>query len=77
MVAGCHFWLVGGCRETGIFRHDPPLLSHKLRIDKFSSHKYYSIKIINFTEITVTTTRLTRVLARLIGGGISPCGDVV
>jgi hypothetical protein len=33
--------------------------------------------IINFTEITVTATQLTRVLARLIGGGISPCGDVV
>jgi len=23
-----------------------------------------------------TTTQLTRVLARLIGGGITPCGDV-
>jgi hypothetical protein len=25
MVPGCHFLLVGGCRETGIFRQDPPL----------------------------------------------------
>jgi hypothetical protein len=32
---------------------------------------YYIINIIIFTEITVTTTQLTRVLARLIGGGIA------
>ncbi len=32
---------------------------------------------INFTEITVTTTQLTRILDRLIGGGISLCGDGV
>jgi hypothetical protein len=25
-VAGCHFWLVGGCRETGIFRRDLAIL---------------------------------------------------
>jgi hypothetical protein len=44
---------------------------------QISSHRYYIINIIIFTEITVTTTQLTRVLARLIGGGINPCGDVV
>jgi len=43
---------------------------------QISSHRYYIINII-FTEITVTSTQLTRALARLITGGISPCGDVV
>jgi hypothetical protein len=38
---------------------------------------YYSINIISFTEITVTTTQLTRVLDGLFGGGISPYGDDV
>jgi hypothetical protein len=32
---------------------------------------------INFTRITVTVTQLTRILDRLIRGGISLCGDVV
>ena len=67
MVPGRHFLLVGGCRETGIFRQAPLL----------PSHRYYSIKTINFIEITITTTPLTRVLACLIRGGISLCGDVV
>jgi hypothetical protein len=31
----------------------------------------------NFTEITITTPPLTRILDRLIGGGIILCGDVV
>jgi hypothetical protein len=39
--ASCHFLLVGGRRETGIFRQDPPLPSHQLRIYKFSSHRYF------------------------------------
>jgi hypothetical protein len=26
MVSGCHIWLVGGCRETGIFRRDLAIL---------------------------------------------------
>jgi hypothetical protein len=30
-----------------------------------------------FTEITITTPPLTRILNRLIGGGIILCGDVV
>lgn len=32
--------------------------------------------IMKFTEVTVTRTLLTRILARLIGRGISPCGDI-
>jgi hypothetical protein len=31
----------------------------------------------NFTEITITTPPLTRILDRLTGGGIILCGDVV
>jgi hypothetical protein len=30
MVAGCYFWLVRGCQETGIFQQDLPVPSHKL-----------------------------------------------
>ena len=44
---------------------------------QISSHRNYIINIIIFTEITVTTPQVTRVLARLIGGGINLCGDVV
>lgn len=31
----------------------------------------------NFTEITITTPPLTKILDRLIGGGIVLCGDGV
>jgi hypothetical protein len=33
--------------------------------------------IYKFTEITITTPPLARILDRLIGGGIILCGDVV
>jgi len=41
------------------------------------SHRFHNINKIKFTEITVTTTQLTRVLARLIEQGISLYGYVV
>ncbi len=44
---------------------------------QISSHRNYIINIIIFIEITVTTTQVTRVLTRLIRGGINPCGDVI
>jgi hypothetical protein len=47
--------------------------SHKRRSHTFSSHRFYY----NFTEITITTPPLTRILDRLIGGGINLCGDGV
>jgi hypothetical protein len=40
----------------------------------YFSHRFF---IYNFTEITITTPSLTRILDRLIGGGISLCGDDV
>jgi hypothetical protein len=45
--------------------------SHKRRSHTFSSHRY------NTTEITISTPQLTRIIDRLIGSGISLCGDVV
>jgi hypothetical protein len=63
------FTLLGGCREAGI--SGKISRSHKRRSHTFSSHRY------NFTEITITTPRLTRILYRLNGGGISLGGDVV
>ena len=59
--------LIGVCRETQGTR------SHKRRSHTFSSHKF----IKDLTEVTITTPSLTRVLNRLIGGGISLCGDSV
>jgi hypothetical protein len=47
--------------------------SHKRRSYTFSSHRFYY----NLTEITITTPPLTRILDRLIGGGISLYGDGV
>jgi hypothetical protein len=35
------------------------------------------ILIYNFTEITITTPSLTRIVDRLIGGGISLYSDIV
>ena len=56
----------GGYREAEFYGKISR--SHKRR-----SHRFYY----NFTEITITTPPLTRILDRLIGGGISPRGDVV
>jgi hypothetical protein len=48
------------------------LWSEDVRKREFSDFITY-----NFTEITITTPPLTRILDRLIGGGISLCGDGV
>jgi hypothetical protein len=65
------FALLGGCREAGF--SGKISRSHKRRSHTFSSHRFYY----NFTEITITTPSLTRILDRLIRGGIILCGDVV
>jgi hypothetical protein len=77
MVRGCHVLLVGGYREKGISGKIRPYPVTGFASAQFSSHKYYSSNAINFTEITVTMTQVTRVFTRLVGGGISPCGDVI
>jgi hypothetical protein len=53
--------LIGGCRETGIFRQST------------RSHKFY----LNSTEITITTPPLTTILDRLIREGITLYSDSV
>jgi hypothetical protein len=67
MVAGCHFLLLSedvGKREfSGRVR-----AATSVAATDFITYK--------FTEITTSTPPLTRILDRLIGGGISPCGDV-
>jgi hypothetical protein len=45
---------------------------HKVRATRLAATDFYI-----FTEITMTTPPLTRVLDRLIGGGIILCDDVV
>jgi hypothetical protein len=72
LYTGPLFALIGGCREIGIFRQG--MRSHKHRSHPFSSHRFI---LYNFTEITITTPPLTRILDRLIGGGISLYSDVV
>ena len=61
--------------EGGTALHRPlfPLLGGCRSSHTFSSHRFYY----NFTEITITTPRLTSVLDSLIGGGISLCCDGV
>jgi hypothetical protein len=59
---GPHIALVGGYRETGIFR--------QVRAATSVAATRLAVTI-NFTRITVTTTQLTRILDRLIRGGIS------
>jgi len=54
----------GGCREAEF--SGKILRSHKRR-----SHRSYY----NFTEITITTPPLARILDRLIGRGINPCSE--
>jgi hypothetical protein len=69
---GHFFTLLGRCREAG-FSGRSATRSHKRRSHTFSSHRFYY----NFTEITITTPPLTRILDRLIGGGISLCSNGV
>jgi hypothetical protein len=67
----CSERVFGGCREAEFYGKISR--SHKRRSHTFSSHRFYY----NFTEITITTPPLTRILDRLIGRGISLCGDCI
>ena len=61
----------GGCREAEF--SGKISRSHKRRSYTFSSHRFYY----NFTEITIITPPLTRILNRLIRGGISLYSDSI
>ena len=54
----------------GIFRQGTH--SHKVTATRLAARDFY-----NFTEITMTTPPLTRIIDRLIGGGIILCDDIV
>ena len=58
------FAIIGRCRDAGIFRQGRTATS--VAATDFITY--------NFTEITITTPLLTRILDRLIGGGIILCG---
>jgi hypothetical protein len=64
------FALLRGCQEVGF--SGKTLRSQKRPSYTLSSHRFYY----NLTEITITTSPLTKILDRLIGG-INPCGDCV
>jgi hypothetical protein len=55
---------------SGTFRQSA--FSHKVTATHLAATDFY-----NLTEITTTIPPLTRTHDRLIGGGISSCGDVV
>jgi hypothetical protein len=77
MAAACHFRLVGGCREQEFSGKIRPYPATSVASTILAATGITVFTTINFTKITVTVTHLTRVLACLIGGGISPCSDVV
>jgi len=56
------FALLGGCREAGFFGKSS-MRSHKCRSHTFSSNRY------KFTDITIATPPLTRIVDRLIREG--------